>query len=145
MPSPLVIISVPVVLILKQPDLGDVVAGGSSAGLSALLMGRFALAFTSLGWLVLRRPRLGDVVFRMQREYQKRRGADFSLTRKATPSCAAGTFIQSKAAIGSGGVSARVVAGYAVALTFCPKATYRLHYRRTGADRIGLVGRLYCC
>ena len=97
----LAIIMVPVVLILKQPDLGT--------SLLVALAGLFALLMAGLRWryiigaLVLLVPAATAMWFFVMHDYQKRRVLTF-MNPESDPLGAGWNIIQSKAAIGSGGV-----------------------------------------
>ncbi|GGD00071.1 rod shape-determining protein RodA [Halopseudomonas salina] len=97
----LVIVLVPMVLILKQPDLGT--------SLLVALSGFFVLLLAGLRWRyiigagVLLAPAAMAMWFFVLHEYQKRRVLTF-LNPESDPLGAGWNIIQSKAAIGSGGV-----------------------------------------
>tara|TARA_R110000796_G_scaffold63377_14_gene146755 strand:+ start:1167 stop:2324 length:1158 start_codon:yes stop_codon:yes gene_type:complete len=97
----LVIILVPVVLILKQPDLGTSLLV-AIAGLFALLMAGLRWRYI-IGALVLLVPIATAMWFFVLHEYQKRRVMTF-MNPESDPLGAGWNIIQSKAAIGSGGV-----------------------------------------
>lgn len=97
----LAIILVPVVLILKQPDLGTSLLV-AIAGLFALLMAGLRWRYI-IGALVLLAPMASGMWFFVMHEYQKRRVLTF-LNPESDPLGAGWNIIQSKAAIGSGGV-----------------------------------------
>lgn len=97
----LVIILVPVVLILKQPDLGTSLLV-AIAGLFALLMAGLRWRYI-IGALVLLVPIATAMWFFVLHEYQKRRVLTF-INPESDPLGAGWNIIQSKAAIGSGGV-----------------------------------------
>lgn len=95
------IILVPMVLILKQPDLGT--------SLLVFVSGFFVLLLAGLRWryiigaAVLLGPIATAMWFFVMHEYQKRRVLTF-LNPESDPLGAGWNIIQSKAAIGSGGV-----------------------------------------
>lgn len=97
----LVIIGIPMVLILNQPDLGT--------SLLVAISGFFALLLAGLRWryiigaAVLLGPIATAMWFFVMHEYQKRRVLTF-LNPESDPLGAGWNIIQSKAAIGSGGV-----------------------------------------
>ncbi len=97
----MVIILVPVVLILKQPDLGTSLLV-AIAGLFALLMAGLRWRYI-IGALVLLVPIASAMWFFVLHEYQKRRVLTF-MNPESDPLGAGWNIIQSKAAIGSGGV-----------------------------------------
>ena len=97
----LAIIGIPMVLILKQPDLGT--------SLLVAISGFFVLLLAGLRWryiigaAVLLGPIASAMWFFVMHEYQKRRVLTF-LNPESDPLGAGWNIIQSKAAIGSGGV-----------------------------------------
>lgn len=97
----LAIIFLPMALILKQPDLGT--------SLLVAISGLFALLLAGLRWryivgaAVLLGPIATAMWFFVMHEYQKRRVLTF-LNPESDPLGAGWNIIQSKAAIGSGGV-----------------------------------------
>lgn len=97
----LAIIGIPMVLILKQPDLGT--------SLLVAISGFFVLLLAGLRWryiigaAVLLGPIATAMWFFVMHEYQKRRVLTF-LNPESDPLGAGWNIIQSKAAIGSGGV-----------------------------------------
>lgn len=100
----LVLVFVPVFLVVKQPDLGTSILIAASglfvilfAGVSWRLVGGFALALASLAPLMW--------MFVM-REYQKQRVLTF-LDPESDPLGSGWNIIQSKTAIGSGGISGK--------------------------------------
>lgn len=97
----LVIILVPVVLILKQPDLGTSLLV-AIAGLFALLMAGLRWRYI-IGAMLLLVPVATAMWFFVLHEYQKRRVLTF-MNPESDPLGAGWNIIQSKAAIGSGGV-----------------------------------------
>lgn len=97
----LIIILVPVVLIVKQPDLGTSLLV-AIAGLFALLMAGLRWRYI-IGALLLLAPVATAMWFFVLHEYQKRRVLTF-MNPESDPLGAGWNIIQSKAAIGSGGV-----------------------------------------
>jgi len=97
----LAIIGIPMVLILKQPDLGT--------SLLVAISGFFVLLLAGLRWryiigaAVLLGPIATAMWFFVMHEYQKRRVLTF-LNPESDPLGAGWNIIQSKAALGSGGV-----------------------------------------
>lgn len=136
----LVIILVPVVLILKQPDLGTSLLV-AIAGLFALLMAGLRWRYI-IGALVLLVPIATAMWFFVLHEYQKRRVMTFMNPESDPLRCGLEHYpVQ-------GGnrlwrcVRQGLVAGYAVAPGLSARRPYRLHYRRTGR-RIWPGGRLF--
>jgi rod shape determining protein RodA len=97
----LVIILLPMVLILKQPDLGTSLLVGLS-GLFVLLLAGLRWRYI-IGAAVLLVPIAMAMWFFVLHEYQQRRVLTF-LNPESDPLGAGWNIIQSKAAIGSGGV-----------------------------------------
>jgi rod shape determining protein RodA len=95
------IILLPMVLILKQPDLGTSLLVGLS-GLFVLLLAGLRWRYI-IGAAVLLVPVAMSMWFFVLHEYQKRRVLTF-LNPESDPLGAGWNIIQSKAAIGSGGV-----------------------------------------
>lgn len=97
----LLIIGLPVLLILKQPDLGTSLLIGAS-GVFALLLAGLRWRYI-LGALVALVPAALAMWFFVLHGYQKRRVLTF-LNPESDPLGAGWNIIQSKAAIGSGGI-----------------------------------------
>lgn len=97
----LLIIFIPVALILKQPDLGTSLLI-AAAGLFALLLSGLRWRYV-LGAALLLIPIAVAMWFFAMHDYQKRRVLTF-LNPESDPLGAGWNIIQSKAAIGSGGV-----------------------------------------
>lgn len=97
----LLIILVPLVLILKQPDLGTTLLIGAS-GIFGLLLAGLRWRYI-IGALALLGPAAAAMWFFVMHSYQKRRVLTF-LNPESDPLGAGWNIIQSKAAIGSGGV-----------------------------------------
>jgi len=95
------IIFVPVVLILKQPDLGTSLLIAAS-GIFALLLAGLLLRYI-IGALLLLAPAAAGMWFFVMHGYQKQRVLTF-LNPESDPLGSGWNIIQSKAAIGSGGV-----------------------------------------
>ena len=97
----LLIIFIPVVLILKQPDLGTTLLIAAS-GIFGLLLAGLRWRYI-LGALLLLVPAAVAMWFFVMHSYQKQRVMTF-LNPESDPLGAGWNIIQSKAAIGSGGV-----------------------------------------
>lgn len=99
----IVLIAGPVVLIAVQPDLGTSILIGSS-GIIVLLMAGLAWRYI-LGGIALAIP-LASALWMVMHDYQRRRVLTF-LDPERDPLGAGWNIIQSKTAIGSGGVSGK--------------------------------------
>lgn len=97
----LLIIFIPVLLILKQPDLGTTLLIAAS-GVFGLLLAGLRWRYI-LGALLLLVPGAAGMWFFVMHAYQKQRVLTF-LNPESDPLGAGWNIIQSKAAIGSGGV-----------------------------------------
>ncbi|MCU7937534.1 MAG: rod shape-determining protein RodA [Candidatus Thiodiazotropha sp. (ex Dulcina madagascariensis)] len=94
---------IPVLLIAKQPDLGTALLVGTG--------GAFALFLAGIGWRLisaigLGMAALGPVAWYFMHEYQRQRVLTF-LTPESDPLGTGYHIIQSKIAIGSGGISGK--------------------------------------
>lgn len=99
----LVLIGVPTVLIMKQPDLGTSLLIAASGIFVLLFSGvRWRYVFTALGAAAAALPGLWMVM----KEYQKQRVMTF-LDPESDPLGSGWNIIQSKTAIGSGGVTGK--------------------------------------
>ena len=115
----LVIIAVPSLMVAKQPDLGTALLVGVS--------GIFALFLAGLGWRYILGaaaavPAAGYALWQVMREYQKQRVLTF-LDPESDPLGAGWNIIQSKTAIGSGGVYGKGwLEGSQAQLNFLPES-----------------------
>ena len=96
----MVLIAIPVVLIAKQPDLGT--------SLLVAVSGVFVLFLAGLGWRYIigaaaLAPIAGYTLWQFMREYQRQRVLTF-LNPESDPLGSGWNIIQSKTAIGSGGL-----------------------------------------
>ncbi len=132
----LLMIAVPVVLIARQPDLGTAILIGCS--------GLFVLFLAGIGWryifgaLALALLSAYPVWHFLLLDYQRQR--ILTLLNPESDSLGAGwNIIQSKTAIGSGGVRRQGLdQRHPVATGFSPGKPYRLYYRGTGRG-VGLA------
>lgn len=126
----LVFVSIPVVLIVKQPDLGTailVAASGLMVLFYAGISWRYLLAALGAGLLSL-----WPLWHFVLHDYQKRRVLTL-LNPEADRLGAGWNIIQSKTAIGSGrGAGQRLAAGHPVAPGFSARRPHRFYYRRSG-------------
>lgn len=123
----LILIGLPFILIVRQPDLGT--------ALLILASGAFVLFMGGLRWrwilsvVAAAVPVAVAMWFFVMHDYQKQRVLTF-LDPESDPLGTGWNIIQSKAAIGSGGCSARLAAGHPVAPGLSPGKPHRLHHRR---------------
>jgi len=136
--TPLLLIAIPVGLVLRQPDLGTAVMLGLTALVvfflagvrlwKFLLAGLTALVFLPVAWSLLH-------------EYQKRRVLTF-LDPESDPLGAGYHIIQSKIALGSGGIFGKgFLAGTQSHLSFLPEKQTDFIFTMF-AEEFGLVGSL---
>ena len=122
--TPVLLVATPVGLVLRQPDLGTAVMLGLTALLVFFLAGvrlwKFLLAgLTALAFL--------PVTWSLLHEYQKRRVLTF-LDPESDPLGAGYHIIQSKIALGSGGVFGKgLLGGTQSHLSFLPEKIVRAH------------------
>ena len=135
----LVLTGVPVALIAKQPDLGTSLLIGSSGVFVLLLAGlRKRLIFSAI---MLAMPAVSVFWQFMMRDYQKRRVLTF-LNPESDPWGAGWNIIQSKIAIGSGGVYGKGwLQGTQSHLDFLPES-HTDFIIAVLAEEMGLVGCL---
>ncbi len=136
----LVIIGIPVVLVAKQPDLGTALLIVVSGIFVLLLSGiRWTLVFTALGLTLMAIPALW--IFYLQ-DYQKNRIYTF-LNPEREPLGAGWNIIQSKTAIGSGGLYGKGwLNGVQSRLDFLPESQTDFIVAVL-AEEFGLVGVLF--
>ena len=135
---PVLLIVAPVVLVLKQPDLGTAImlAGGGVAllFLAGVRWWKFALV---LGPMLLALP----LIWQQLHDYQKQRVLTF-LDPERDPLGAGYHIIQSKIALGSGGVWGKgFLQGTQSQLSFLPEKQTDFIFTML-AEEIGLVGAL---
>jgi rod shape determining protein RodA len=133
----LVLLSIPLVLILKQPDLGTSLLIGAS--------GAFVLIFAGLRWRVmlaaaaLAIPGAALMWTFVMKEYQKQRVLTF-LNPELDPLGSGWNIIQSKTAIGSGGVEGKGwLMGTQAHLKFLPES-HTDFIIAVHAEEFGLLG-----
>ncbi len=143
---PLVIIALPVVLVLRQPDLGTAILlalGGAAmmflAGVSWLYFASAGVAFTSLiGTVLLSR----GTAWQLIKDYQFRR-IDTFLDPASDPLGAGYHITQSKIALGSGGWSGRgLMQGTQSRLNFLPEKQTDFIFT-TLAEELGFAGGIF--
>ena len=136
--TPVLLIAIPVGLVLRQPDLGTAIMLGLTALVvfflagvrlwKFLLAGLTALVFLPVAWSLLH-------------QYQKRRILTF-LDPESDPLGAGYHIIQSKIALGSGGVFGKgLLAGTQSHLSFLPEKQTDFIFTMF-AEEFGLVGSL---
>ena len=136
--TPVLLVAIPVGLVLRQPDLGTAVMLGFTAVVvfflagvqlwKFLIAGLTGLAFLPLAWSFLH-------------EYQKRRVVTF-LDPESDPLGAGYHIIQSKIALGSGGVFGKgLLAGTQSHLSFLPEKQTDFIFTMF-AEEFGLIGSL---
>lgn len=117
--SVLVLIMIPVFMIAKQPDLGT--------GLLVAVSGIFVLFLAGLRWryiigAALLAPAAGYVLWQFMHDYQRQRVLTF-LTPESDPLGSGWNIIQSKTAIGSGGLYGKGwLEGTQAQLNFLPES-----------------------
>lgn len=115
----MVLIAIPVVLIAKQPDLGT--------SLLVAVSGVFVLFLAGLGWRYIigaaaLAPIAGYTLWQFMREYQRQRVLTF-LNPESDPLGSGWNIIQSKTAIGSGGLYGKgFLEGTQAQLDFLPES-----------------------
>lgn len=134
----LILIGLPTVLIMKQPDLGTSLLIASSGVFVLLLSGiRWRFIFTALGAAGAALPGLWAVM----KDYQKQRVLTF-LDPESDPLGAGWNIIQSKTAIGSGGVYGKGwLGGTQSQLDFLPES-HTDFIIAVVAEELGLIGVL---
>ena len=133
----LVFIGLPVVLILRQPDLGTAMIIGVSGMLVLLFAGiSWRIVFYTFGMTLLSLP---VVWFFVLREYQRQRISTL-LNSDEDPLGAGWSIIQSKTAIGSGGFSGKgLFSGTQSHLEFLPESQTDFIVAVLG-EELGLLG-----
>ncbi|MFD1384842.1 rod shape-determining protein RodA [Rhodanobacter aciditrophus] len=132
----LIVIAVPSMMIAKQPDLGTALLVGVS--------GIFALFLAGLGWrYILSAAAIAPIaaysLWQVMREYQKQRVLTF-LDPESDPLGSGWNIIQSKTAIGSGGVHGKGwLEGSQAQLNFLPES-HTDFIIAVLAEEFGLIG-----
>lgn len=132
----LLLLIVPVVLVAKQPDLGtSIILAGT--GISVLFLAGLSKRFISIGSLLL--LILAPVLWYFMHDYQRQRVLTF-LNPERDPLGSGYHIIQSKIAIGSGGVSGKGwLLGSQSHLHFLPEHTTDFIFAVCG-EELGLIG-----
>ncbi|PIE20780.1 MAG: rod shape-determining protein RodA [Neptuniibacter caesariensis] len=134
----LVLVGMPTVLIMKQPDLGTSLLIASSGIFVLLLSGiLWRYVFTALGVAAAALPGLWAVM----KDYQKQRVLTF-IDPESDPLGSGWNIIQSKTAIGSGGISGKGwLSGTQSQLDFLPES-HTDFIIAVVAEEMGLIGVL---
>ena len=140
---PLVLIALPVVLVLKQPDLGTAIlimlSGVTMMFLAGVHWAYFATVIATSAAAVLAIFRSRDTPWQLLKEYQYKR-IDTFLDPSTDPLGAGYHITQSKIALGSGGVSGRgLTQGTQSQLNFLPEKHTDFIFT-TLAEELGFVG-----
>lgn len=135
---PLVLLAVPSVLVLRQPDLGTalmlIIAGASLFFLAGVRLWKFGL-------LALAAAGAAPVIWHFLRDYQKKRILTF-LNPENDPLGSGYHIIQSKIALGSGGIFGKgFMMGSQSHLNFLPEKQTDFIFTML-AEEFGLVGGL---
>lgn len=136
--TPVLLVAIPVGLVLRQPDLGTAVILGLTALVVFFLAGvrLWKFLFAGLTALVFL-----PVAWSLLHEYQKRRVLTF-LDPESDPLGAGYHIIQSKIALGSGGIFGKgLLAGTQSHLSFLPEKQTDFIFTMF-AEEFGLVGSL---
>jgi rod shape determining protein RodA len=136
--TPALMVLVPVALVLKQPDLGTagmLLLGGLAMFFAAgVALWMFALAFAAGGAIL-------PVAWGMLHDYQRQRVLTF-LDPESDPLGSGYHILQSKIALGSGGVSGKgFLAGSQAYLNFLPEKQTDFIFTML-AEEFGLIGSL---
>ncbi len=136
--APLLLVMVPAVLVLKQPDLGTalmlVMGGGAIFFLAGVRLWKFAVVLGAGAALV-------PIAWRFLRDYQKKRIYTF-LDPENDPLGAGYHILQSKIALGSGGIFGKgFLLGTQSHLSFLPERQTDFIFTML-AEEWGLVGGL---
>jgi len=135
---PILLVIVPAVLVLKQPDLGTalmlIMGGGALFFLAGVRLWKFAVVLVATGALV-------PIAWRFLRDYQKKRIYTF-LDPENDPLGAGYHILQSKIALGSGGIFGKgFLLGTQSHLSFLPERQTDFIFTML-AEEWGLVGGL---
>ncbi|OHC73636.1 MAG: rod shape-determining protein RodA [Rhodospirillales bacterium RIFCSPLOWO2_12_FULL_58_28] len=135
---PLVLLAIPSVLVLRQPDLGTalmlIIAGASIFFMAGVRLWKFGLlALTAIG--------AAPVIWHFLRDYQKKRILTF-LDPESDPLGSGYHIIQSKIALGSGGIFGKgFMMGSQSHLNFLPEKQTDFIFTML-AEEFGLIGGL---
>jgi len=140
---PLILIALPVILVLKQPDLGTAIlimlSGGSVMFLAGVHWTYFATVIATSTGAVLAVFQSRDTSWQLLKDYQYKR-IDTFLDPSSDPLGAGYHITQSKIALGSGGVSGRgLTQGTQSQLNFLPEKHTDFIFT-TLAEELGFVG-----
>ena len=140
---PLILIALPVILVLKQPDLGTAIlimlGGGSLMFLAGVHWVYFATVIATGTGAVLAVFQSRDTPWQLLKDYQYKR-IDTFLDPSSDPLGAGYHITQSKIALGSGGVSGRgLTQGTQSQLNFLPEKHTDFIFT-TLAEELGFVG-----
>ncbi len=140
---PLILIALPVILVLKQPDLGTAIlimlSGGSVMFLAGVHWTYFATVIATSTGAVLAVFQSRDTPWQLLKDYQYKR-IDTFLDPSSDPLGAGYHITQSKIALGSGGVSGRgLTQGTQSQLNFLPEKHTDFIFT-TLAEELGFVG-----
>jgi len=129
-------IAIPTVLIAKQPDLGTAILIASS-GIAVLFLA--GISWTLIAGVMVVGAGLAPVLWNVMKEYQKQRVLTF-LNPESDPLGAGYHIIQSKIAIGSGGVYGKGwMNGSQARLDFLPESSTDFIFA-VFSEEFGLVG-----
>ena len=140
---PLILVALPVVLVLKQPDLGTAIlimlSGGTVMFLAGVHWAYFATVIATGTGTLLAVFQSRDTPWQLLKDYQYRR-IDTFLDPSSDPLGAGYHITQSKIALGSGGVSGRgLTRGTQSQLNFLPEKHTDFIFT-TLAEELGFVG-----
>jgi rod shape determining protein RodA len=135
---PLILVAAPVVLVLRQPDLGTAIMLGMTAGVIFFLAGVRAWKFAVVGGCVLGAL---PIAWSMLHGYQKKRILTF-LDPESDPLGAGYHIMQSKIALGSGGIVGKgFMHGTQSHLNFLPEKQTDFIFTML-AEEFGMTGGL---
>jgi rod shape determining protein RodA len=135
---PLILVAAPVVLVLRQPDLGTAIMLGMTAGVIFFLAGVRAWKFAVVGGCVLGAL---PIAWSMLHSYQKKRILTF-LDPESDPLGAGYHIMQSKIALGSGGILGKgFMHGTQSHLNFLPEKQTDFIFTML-AEEFGMTGGL---
>ena len=131
-----IFIAIPTVLIAKQPDLGTAILIASS-GLAVLFLA--GISWRIIGGVIVAIGGLAPVLWSLMKEYQKQRVLTF-LNPEDDPLGAGYHIIQSKIAIGSGGINGKGwMNGSQARLEFLPESSTDFIFA-VFSEEFGLIG-----
>lgn len=131
-----IFIAIPTILIAKQPDLGTAILIASS-GLAVLFLA--GISWRIIGGVIVAIGGLAPVLWSFMKEYQKQRVLTF-LNPEDDPLGAGYHIIQSKIAIGSGGINGKGwMNGSQARLEFLPESSTDFIFA-VFSEEFGLIG-----